>query len=128
MDASAKTESKKVILIDDDLLIRDCMMLFLTDKGFQLTSCQTFDEALDALKGGHYDLLLCDQCILKDQGAGTFDLIKDYAPETVRVVFTGPTGLDSSMDVAMNGIDAIVTKPFSATTINEILHMGLREK
>lgn len=121
MDTSTKRNGKKVILIDDDPLIIESMMLFLTEKGIQFTSCQTLDEALEAVKGNRYDLLLCDHCLLKEENARTFDLIKRCAPETVRVVFTGPAGLDSSTEVEMKGVDALVTKPFSASTIDEIL-------
>lgn len=126
MDTLSTIEGTKVLLIDDDRLIRESMMLFLTDKGIELTTCQTLDEALNVLKSDHFDILICDQCLLKDDRENTFDFIKDSDPGMVRVVFTSPAGVDALTEARMEGVDAFILKPFSANTITDVLLRLLR--
>jgi DNA-binding NtrC family response regulator len=128
MDSLSGIEGTKVLLIDDDPLIGECMMPFLADKGIQLTSCQTLGEAVEATKACCYDILICDQYLLKDDAENTFDLLKNTVPPMLRVVFTGPVGVDSFTEAKMEGTHAFIPKPFSAGAIIDVLHGYLQKR
>jgi DNA-binding NtrC family response regulator len=126
MNSLPGIEGTKFLLSDDDPSVRESMTQFLNDKGIELTSCRTLCEGLAALQGCCYDILMCDQYLLKDDPANTFDLIKNTFPPMTRMVFTGPVGVDARTEAKMEGTDAFIPKPFSAETITDVLHRYLR--
>jgi len=128
MDGLSGIEGTKILLIDDDSSVRESMTQFLTDKGVEITSCQTLREGLDALKGCCYDILMCDQYLLKDDPENAFDLFKNSVPPMSRMIFTGAVGVDAISEAKMEGRDAFIPKPFSAESITDALSGYLRTR
>lgn len=52
--------SKKILLIEDDDLIREMYASELINNGFEVSACPDGDKGLEALKTGQFDLLLLD--------------------------------------------------------------------
>jgi DNA-binding NtrC family response regulator len=128
MESLSGIEGTKILLIDDDPSVRESMTQFLSDKGIELTSCETLCEGLEALKGGCYDILMCDQYLLKDDPENTFEHIKNTVPPMSRMLFTGAVGVDARTEAKMEGTDAFIPKPFSAETITDALSGYLRSR
>jgi len=48
---------QQILLVEDDLLIREMYQLYLEDKGFKISTASDGDEALEAAKKFHPDLI-----------------------------------------------------------------------
>lgn len=116
-------ETVSILLIDDDQLIRDSMKIYLSCSGIHLTLCQSLREGLDALSSNHYDLLLCDQCMLYENEESILGKILSDFPEMVKVVFTDPGKVDFIPDSQREAIDVLIPKPFSADCISKALEL-----
>jgi DNA-binding NtrC family response regulator len=126
MEDWSELAGTRVLLVDDDPLIRESLMLFLGDNGVQLTNCRTLGEALEALRENCYDVLICDQYLLLSDAENAFDCIKASVPRLPRIIFTGPVSVDARTQAKLEGTVAFIPKPFSAKTITAALFSSVR--
>lgn len=72
--------AKKVIVIDDDLYIRELYEEVLKGEGYDVDSAVNGQDALDKLSQGGYDLILLDIMMPKIDGLGVMDTLKASPP------------------------------------------------
>ncbi len=53
-------DTKRILLVDDDDLLRELMCMVLETEGYELVECTDGRQGLDALRGGRFDLLIVD--------------------------------------------------------------------
>jgi phosphoserine phosphatase RsbU/P len=121
MKSLSDTVEAKVLLIDDDPLIRDSMQMFLTSRGIDLTCCRKLEEGFEALSKNRYDILLCDQCFLSGDGERAFEIIKDSMPGMVRALFTDSVRIEALSEAQRLGVDLFIAKPFTAESIADAI-------
>jgi len=86
--------AKKVIVIDDDLYIRELYEEILKDEGYTVDSASNGEEAYNKLKIGGYDLILLDIMMPKMDGLGIIDALKKDPPP----IKNGPIILLTNLD------------------------------
>ncbi len=72
--------AKKVIVIDDDLYIRELYEEVLKTEGFDVDTAVNGQDALDKLLKGGYDMILLDIMMPKIDGLGVMDALKATPP------------------------------------------------
>ena len=60
MNLFTKLRQMKILLVDDDRWIRHSLTLFFEGEGCHLVTCETAEEALEALRHQNYDIILTD--------------------------------------------------------------------
>jgi CheY-like chemotaxis protein len=85
---------KKVMVVDDDLYIRELYEEVLKDEGYTVDSASNGEEALNKLKMGGYDLVLLDIMMPKLDGLGVMDALNRTPPP----VKNGPVILLTNLD------------------------------
>jgi CheY-like chemotaxis protein len=86
--------AKKVIVIDDDLYIRELYEEVLKDEGFDVDTSTNGEDAYAKLKKGGYDLILLDIMMPKMDGLGIMDALNKNPPP----VKNGPIILLTNLD------------------------------
>src|SRR5687767_991435 len=108
--------SPRILLVDDELSIRELFGDLLRLDGYTVGLASNGLDALDAFKSAPWDLILTDWKMPEMDGEQLSERIKELSPRTPIVMMTGfppPTGCQS--------VDAILTKPFSRDTINDVI-------
>jgi CheY-like chemotaxis protein len=72
--------AKKVIVIDDDMYIRELYEEVLKGEGYDVTTGVNGQDALDKLSQGGYDLVLLDIMMPKIDGLGVMDALRANPP------------------------------------------------
>jgi CheY-like chemotaxis protein len=72
--------AKRLIVIDDDMYIRELYEEVLKGEGFDVDTAVNGQDALDKLKQGGYDLILLDIMMPKIDGLGVMDALKAEPP------------------------------------------------
>lgn len=72
--------AKRVIVIDDDMYIRELYEEVLKTEGYDVDTASNGQEALDKLKLGGYDLILLDIMMPKIDGLGIMDELAANPP------------------------------------------------
>jgi DNA-binding NtrC family response regulator len=112
---------EKVIVIDDEPIIRRSLELQLRGKRLSVSLCSTIAEAERLIARDSFDLMFVD--VRLPDGDGT-DLLSRLAPSPERpliVVMTGYGTIESAVNCIRLGAFDYIIKPFSASQIEVIL-------
>jgi two-component system, sensor histidine kinase len=109
---SIKPQSKKrVLVVDDESSVLTTYKLILEQQGYHVVAAATSKEAIDALQGQEFDLLLCDFS-LEQQHSGfeVIDMARKKDAKVPCVLLTGYATLETADQAKQNGIE-VMFKP-----------------
>jgi len=120
---SLMIESPRVLLVDDEDLVRDIMTRFLHHLGCRVTS---FNNGFDAVE--HYrvnaasiDVVILDMVMPLLDGKSTFHALRRINPE-VRIILASGYSVDGDAQTLIEaGAAAFLQKPFRLATLAEAL-------
>lgn len=126
---------RKLLLVDDDIYLRDSISSYLKSEGFLVESCQDVSIALLTIKKNKPDLIIADIMMPKLDGY-TFisKLKKDEKLCGIPVIFLTAKGMTDDRIKAYNlGCNAYITKPFDPKELLSIIcslftHISLLQK
>ena len=102
----------QVLLLEDDLFLRDGITTLLTREGFSVTAAETVRHAETYLSLGAFALAICD--VLLPDGSG-LELCRGLREKGVTMPVLCLTACDEEADIVAGldaGADDYVTKPF----------------
>ena len=73
--------AKKILIVDDDLYIRELYEEVLKDAGFEVSTAADGQEGVEKVKKGGYDLILLDVMMPKVDGLGVLKEIQGMNPK-----------------------------------------------
>ena len=83
-----KKSRGKILWVDDEIEHLKPHILFLEEKGYNLTTVTNGRDALDYLKADYYQLLLLDQFMTGMDGMDTLRLVKELKPSLPVIMIT----------------------------------------
>ena len=83
------SRSVKILVVDDNLLIRETLTEILAAHGHEVLSASRGSEALEIIKDGSFDLALMDLNLPGSDGFSVFKQIQEISPNTGVVFITG---------------------------------------
>ncbi len=108
---------EKILWADDEIELLKPHLLFLKQKGYEVTTVSNGRDALDALDAGSFRLVLLDEHMPGLSGLETLRLINEHHPE-VRVIMITKSEEEDIMNQAIgNSIADYLIKPVNPTQI-----------
>ncbi len=122
------TSANKVLFVDDDANILASFKRRL-GRRYDLTTVLGGAEGLDVLKqDGQVAVVVSDQRMPKMSGVEFLRHVKQTSPDTVRIMLTGNTDVDTAITAVNEGsIFRFYMKPCTPETIAEGIDAGLRQ-
>src|SRR5580704_6958544 len=119
--------SAKVLIVEDDRLIRRLLRSVLPARGFTVTEAETGTAALDLIKTEAPDLIVLDIGLPDING---LDLLRHVRGESnVPIVVLSYTGaVTTKVEALESGASDYVTKPFNADELAARLRVALRHR
>ena len=108
----------KILLVDDDTLVRTSLSLALEDAGHAVVQAVNGDEGLDALAREMFDLVVLDILMPESEGIETIrEIRKKWTALPVLAISGGDkTGWSDFLKMASTlGANNTLAKPFTAT-------------
>lgn len=112
------SQSQQILIVEDELRIRNLLRLYLEREGFQVDEATTGEGGLEKALRYDYDLLILDVMLPSMDGFFVTSRIRQYKTTPILIL----TAKDSEKDVIQgfeSGADDYVTKPFSP---REVVH------
>lgn len=106
-------EMRKILVVDDDEAVRSVTFEMLKRLGFDVTTADCGEVALEKARGQHYDLILLDLAMPNMSGVEVFAALQSFQPD-VRVVFMTGYSRDEFSDLLIENAEttAVLSKPF----------------
>jgi DNA-binding NtrC family response regulator len=101
----------RVLLVDDDHVIRTSFRDVLLDAGHEVTEASEGAEAMALIQHHHYDVAICDVRLPKIDGLTVFRRIRQDSPQTAVIIMTGHAEIHDAVASLQEGATDYVTKP-----------------
>src|SRR5512137_1614243 len=102
----------KVLIIDDEKLVRWSLQQKLSKEGYEAESAQTGEEGLHMLREDSFELVLLDLRLPGINGVEVLREIKKLDREIGVIMLTADTGLQQAVECVRLGAHNYLTKPF----------------
>ncbi len=102
----------KILIVDDEALIRDVVKEYLLIEKFEVKEASDGDEAIEIIKKEDFNLIILDVMMPKKDGFQTIKEIKQLKDIPVLMLSARTEEFDKLIGFDL-GIDDYVTKPFS---------------
>lgn len=116
---------RRVLIVDDDDLVRETLRFVLEDGGYRVYSAASGAEALRLLEREPIDIVLSDIFM---PGMNGFDLlrqIRERAPETPVILITGYGNIEMAREALKQGASDFITKPYNIHEIPIMIERNL---
>lgn len=114
-------EDAKILVVDDEAVMRNLLLKILEQEGYQITLASTYDEAIEQLDKKRFDLVLADVKMPNKNGFDLLQEIKSNWPRTAVIMMTGYGDAYTVKEALMMGADEYITKPFKSHEISLII-------
>jgi len=121
MNLFARLKQLKIMLIDDDEWIRDAMRIFFEYEGCALATFETAEEALQALDGQRFDIIIADYKLPGMDGITFFKRLDMPGDSPIKILITAYHSRTVAEMTREAGIHALIEKPFQPETIESTL-------
>jgi DNA-binding NtrC family response regulator len=105
-----------VLVVDDEALLRMSLRERLAEEGYTLLEAATADEAMKCLVS-EPDLVLLDFHLPDGDGLSVLRQIKEHSPDTVVIMMTAFSSIESAVEAMKLGAFHYVNKPFDIEEI-----------
>ena len=104
---------RTLLIVDDEDNILAALTRLLRREGYSILRANSGKEGLELLKDNHVGVIMSDQRMPEMTGVEFLSQVKDLYPDTVRMVLSGYTDLNSVTDAINKGaIYKFLTKPW----------------
>ncbi|WP_298738429.1 response regulator transcription factor [uncultured Chitinophaga sp.] len=109
----------KILLAEDDNLIRKTIEIRLVKDGHDIISCAEGTTALENLRTNPPDMVITDIMLPSASGLEIVSAVKDVADKPIKVIVLSAMGQEDIVEEAFKlGADDYMTKPFSLTELS----------
>ncbi|WP_114970787.1 EAL domain-containing protein [Rhodoferax ferrireducens] len=116
----ARGERKTLLIIDDETNILSALKRLLHRENYEILTADTADVGFDLLATHEVQVVVSDQRMPEMNGTEFLSRVKDLYPDTVRIVLSGYTDLESITDAVNHGaIYKFFTKPWDDETMRD---------
>jgi len=118
----------KILVVDDDLSIRNMLSIVLKTSGYEVTTADSSESALKRLKNESFSLIISD---IKMPGISGIDLlkkIKTIQPEIPVIMITAFASANDAVEAMKLGAEDYITKPFNLDELKLIIDKSLYKK
>jgi DNA-binding NtrC family response regulator len=107
----------RVLVVDDEQLVRDLLVSYLTSLGFVVETAQDGVEGLEKYAQGDFDLVMTDLSMPNMDGIELVKQIRETDDEAVILMITGYPTIGTAVEAIKQGATDYITKPF---TLDEV--------
>jgi CheY-like chemotaxis protein len=121
-DSPEPIHARRVLVADDDKLIRQLVSTALAGDGFAVNSAADGEEAWEALHHEHYDLLLTDNEMPRLAGINLIERIRNEGLSLPVIIASGTFPAERVRSDPRFQIAGILTKPFGIPELLDLVH------
>lgn len=105
-------EKIKILVVDDEKVVRDGCHRVLTGKGFEVITAENGKEAMYLLYREAVDLILLDLKMPVMSGEEVLEKTRNLYPDIPVIIITGHGTIDTAVECMKKGAYDFITKPF----------------
>ena len=121
-------ETHAVLAVDDEPVVRDLLTRLLPSQGFSVQAVEDSDKGLEALRDGHFDLVLLDLMLPRKSGLEVVKEIQAIDPDVEIVMLTAFASVETAVEATKSGVFAYLVKPFKNDELLLVMKNALERR
>ena len=101
-----------ILVVDDDALFRKALARYLDEEGYEVSSTEDPQSALETLEERSFDLVLTDLRMPGMDGIALIERVRQIDPEILSIVITGYGSTDRSIEALNHGAFWFIDKSY----------------
>jgi PAS domain S-box-containing protein len=118
----------KILIVDDEVELKNILVEALTRQGYEATGFTAGEDALAALRGQEFDVLLTDLMMPGIDGIALVREAMQIDPNVVCIMMTGQGTIQTAVDAMKVGAFDYVLKPFRLQTMLPVLTRAMNTR
>jgi len=119
---------QKVLIVEDEELMRSILRQLLETEGFQVFTADSAENALDIFSSSEVSVVLSDIKMAGMDGLELLDRIKAIDEEALVIIMTAYSSTDSAVAALRKGAYDYITKPFVNEDLVQTVKNAVRTK
>lgn len=116
---------EKILIVDDEDIIRDSLSNFLSDKGYIIKTADTLVRAKTELESESFDLILLDLKLPDGLGTDLLDFLSKEKKKPLVIMMTAYGTIGDAVKAIKKGAFDFIEKPFRTKDIDIIIKLAL---
>lgn len=121
-------EIPKILVVDDETIIREILADFLTMEGYIVKTAPDAIKALEELEKEHYDMVISDLKMPRMSGLELLEEIQKKYDNVLTVIMTGFGTVETAIEAMKKGAYDYILKPFKVEEVIHIVQRGLEKQ
>ncbi|HEY3358152.1 MAG TPA: HD domain-containing phosphohydrolase [Polyangia bacterium] len=128
MEIQLPEESARILVVDDEKVIREILSDFLTMEGYLVRTVEDGSAALKELQRRSYNLVISDLKMPNVGGLELLERIADANLNVVAVIMTGFGTVETAIEAMKRGAYDYILKPFKVEEVVHVVKRGLERQ
>jgi formate/nitrite transporter len=120
--------SSKILVIDDEAVVGESLRKTFGGEGYEIEIALSGQEGLKKARMDTFDLMIVDLKMPDISGLDVIKKIKEEQPDTMMIMITGYSSVDSATEALKTGAFDYVPKPFTPEEISAVVEKALETK
>jgi len=127
-EAATIETTAKILVIEDDEVLRHLLIDVLSDQGYQIEPAETGEDGLKAMEQDVFDIILLDINLPGMDGMDVLRLAPARQPDSQVVMMTAFGTVDTAVEAMKQGAFDYINKPFSTDELLLTITRALEEQ
>src|SRR5215213_4865029 len=115
----------QVLVVDDEVELKNALVEMLNAQGYTAVGYTSGGDALRALRGHNFDMLLSDLMMPEMDGIALMRAALEVDPHLICIIMTGQGSIQTAVDAMKVGAFDYVLKPFRLQALLPTLTRGI---
>jgi DNA-binding NtrC family response regulator len=111
----------KIIVVDDEAIIRDSLHDWLTDEGHEVFTAGSGAEALELIRTENPDVAIIDMVLPGEDGLEVMKQARSLIPNLPVIIMTAFSSIHTAINAIKDGAFDYIEKPFSPETLEQLI-------
>ena len=119
--AGAATRTRRVLVVDDDPMVREVISTYLSEDGYTVELAVNGRDALEKFAAARFDIVLTDRSMPEMGGDELARELKKRSPGVPVILLTGFGDIMTAAGEKPAGVDIVMNKPFTMAGLQNML-------
>jgi len=111
----------RILVLDDEQIVLESVSRVLEGENYQVVICRKGQEAVEALKGRSFDILITDMKMPGMNGLQAMEALTEVDPDLSMIMLTGYATIDSAVQAMKIGAVDYIKKPFTPDQLSDLV-------
>ena len=121
-------ENLRILVIDDEEVIREGLKRILVGEVFIVETCSSGFKAIEIMQKEEFDLIITDLKMPGMSGIEVLKSVRTLQPDIPVILITGYASIDTAVEAMKNGASDYISKPFAPDLLLEKVRNAISQR